>query len=201
MDALQNALEDVNRQIDAIIQYWREFQETTGSRLNAAQTRLRADQLRPLRTRKTQLENDIANFVPGPREAPERGRASREAGRARPIATGTATTSSADGRGDQIEDVLTRVYEGRRRQIAQSQLYRETRAVWERENRQGTGPTMKEVIKFLKTDDLSQLQAPLPKWGGRPILVSPLVTELILISLTGLKMKKAKGKQAHIMFS
>ena len=150
MDALQNALQDVNRQIDAIVQYWREFQETTGSRLNAAQTRLRADQLRPLRTRKTQLENDIANFVPGPREAPERGRASREAGRDRPIATGTATTSSADGRGDQIEDVLTRVYEGRRRQIAQSQLYREARAVWDRENRPGTGPTMKEVIKFFK---------------------------------------------------
>ena len=39
--------------------------------------------------------------------------------------------------------------------------------MWEREKRPGTGPTMKQVINFLKTDDLSQLQAPLPKWGGK----------------------------------
>ena len=147
------------------------------------------------------MENDIANFVPGPREAPDRGRASRDAGRARPIATGTATTSAADGRGDQIEDVLTHVYEGRRKQIAQNQSYREARAVWERENRPGTGPTMKEVIKFLKTDDLSQLQAPLPKWGGK---TNPGITvghraDIDLIDWS--KMKRAKRKQVHIMFS
>ena len=26
---------------------------------------------------------------------------------------------------------------------------------------------MKDVVKCIKTDDLSQLQAPLPKWGGK----------------------------------
>ena len=122
--------------------------------------------MRPLKATKAQLEKDIHDFVPGKREAPERSRASKEVGRERPIARGTATTSAADGRGDQIEDVLTRVYEGRRRQIAQSQLYQEARAVWEREERRGKQITMKEVINFLKKDDLSQLQAPPPKWGG-----------------------------------
>ena len=96
MEALRTALADVNRQIDAINQEQRQFEEETGTKYDAAQTRLRADQLRPLKARKAQLEKDIRDFELGKREALERSRASREAGRSRPIATGTAKTSAAD---------------------------------------------------------------------------------------------------------
>ena len=58
MEALRTALVDVNLQINAILQEYREYEETTGSRLNAAQTRLKADQLRPLKARKKQVKND-----------------------------------------------------------------------------------------------------------------------------------------------
>ena len=56
MDALRNALDDANRKIGATYQERRQFEEETRTKYNAAQTRLRADQLRPLSARKAQLE-------------------------------------------------------------------------------------------------------------------------------------------------
>ena len=62
MEALRNALDDVNRQGDH-----RDFEKAANTKLNDAQKR-QANDLRPLKARKTQLERDIANFRPETRD-------------------------------------------------------------------------------------------------------------------------------------
>ena len=83
MEALRGELADVNRQIGAIARMYQD--EAQRKKLTDAQKRRRAEELRPLRQRKAELDKEIAererNPPPRPiREAPERARR-RETGR------------------------------------------------------------------------------------------------------------------------
>ena len=108
---------------------------------------------------------------------PRRAKLPREAGR-RPAGNARrldaefadrATGPDDASRGEQVMDVLTRAYESRRRQSSQPQLYREAQALWMREGKPGRPPSLRQVVAFLRHDDMSQLDAPLPRWGARCI--------------------------------
>ena len=143
----------------------REFEgirRVLGGTRDSERRQLQAELAEAERRLKAELDN------PTPREAPERGRARRAAGRERdlPAEFGEMGTGVEDGRTAQVVDVLTRAYQSRRRNISQPQLYREAQALWMREDRPGRPPSLKQVAAFLKHDDMSQIMAPLPRWGG-----------------------------------
>ena len=170
MEALEAELADVNNQLGAIERIWQDKEESQGKRLTDAQKKERAADTRDLRRRKKELEKEIEELKRNPppkpiREAPERGRARKEAGKQRRLDAQWADRATGPGsdRGDQIDDVMTRAYEAKGRSIAGPQLYREVKALWEREERPGKPPTQKQVENFLKRDEKSQVKAPLQK--------------------------------------
>ena len=137
MEALQARLEDVKKQIEDIEEEYKEDERRQEGFLSDAQKRQRARRLKPLRETRAAIEKEIADTPRAPREAPERGRAKKEAGKQRRLDAEFAdrATGPGDGRGDQIDDVMNRAYEGKGRSIAGPQLYREVKALWEREER------------------------------------------------------------------
>ena len=107
-----------------------------GGTTDAERAQLKAELAEAEKRLKDELDN------PTPREAPERGRARRAAGRERdlPAEFGEMGTGTREGRTAQVIDVLTRAYQSRRRNISQPQLYREAQALSMREDRPGRPP-------------------------------------------------------------
>ena len=158
MEALEAELADVNNQLGAIERIWQDKEESQKKKLTDAQKKERAADTRDLRRRKKELEKDIAELKKNPppkpiREAPERGRAKKEAGKQRRLDAEFEFKATAPGsdREHQIDDVMTRAYEGKGRSSAGPQLNREIKALWEREERPGKQPPQKATRIVLKT--------------------------------------------------
>ena len=142
---------------------YEEIRRGLGGTTDAERAQLKAELAEAERRLKAELDD------PTPREAPERGRARRAAGRERdlPAEFGEMGTGTREGRTAQVIDVLTRAYQSRRRNISQPQLYREAQSLWMREDRPGRPPSLRQVEAFLKHDDMSQIMSALPRWGAR----------------------------------
>ena len=82
--------------------------------------------------------------------------------------TSDAGVSRDASREEQVQDVLERTFRGSRNTFNQKQLFDEAKKRWEDEGRSAELPIKRaEANAFLRLQESSQLQAPLPPFGGK----------------------------------